>query len=355
MNHFNLTPTLRVMIIAASFVIIVAGVQAATPLLIPFLLAMLFAVIFWPILDGLQKRGLSTAVALTLVILGVVVVSLIFMGLLAASLSSFSSNLPVYQMQLTQQVEALSQMLSQFGVERGQLRALLQREDTNPFRIYLFILSGLSQLLTQSFMILFYVIFILVEVAVFQDKLRVVLKGNDKAYRYAVRVFSSLKDFLVIKTYINVITGIAVAVPLWLLGIDFAFFWGFLAFLLNYVPYIGSIIAGIPAVVLAFIEFGPGSVVLLVIGIFVLVNIIVGYVLEPKMLGEGLGLSALVVFITMVFWGWVLGPVGLILSTPVTAAIKIVLESSEATRWAAVMLGTEADVKSMEEVSIPGT
>ncbi|MCB0193089.1 MAG: AI-2E family transporter [Anaerolineae bacterium] len=349
MNQVIQTPTVRFMIVAASVVIIAAGLRAATPLLIPFLLAILFAVVFWPLLDGLKKRGLSTGVALGIVILGVVVVSLIFMGILAASVSSFNTQLPVYQAQLTTQVEALAQMLTRLGVEPEQLRSLLQREDSNPFQIYFYILSGLSQLLTQSFMILFYVIFILVEVAVFQDKLRVILKGNDKAYHYAVRVFSSLKDFLVIKTYINLITGIAVAVPLWIMGIDFALLWGFLAFLLNYVPYIGSIIAGIPAVVFAFIEFGPGVTVLLVIGVFVLVNIVVGYVLEPKMLGEGLGLSALVVFITMVFWGWILGPIGLILSTPVTAAIKIVLESSEATRWAAVMLGTEADVQTMEE------
>ncbi len=349
MNYINQTPVVRFMIIAASFVIITAGLQAATPLLIPFLLAILFAVVFWPLLDGLQKRGLSTALALAIVLVGVVVVSLIFMGLLGASLSGFSSQLPVYQSRLAEQIEDLGRMLVQLGVEPEQLRALSQREDTNPGRIYLFLITGLSQLLTQSFMILFYVIFILVEVATFQNKLRVALKGNDKAYGYAARVFSSLKDFLVIKTYINVITGVAVAIPLWLLGVDFAILWGFLAFLLNYIPYIGSILAGIPAVILAFIEFGPGLTVLLVIGVFVLINIIVGYVLEPKMLGEGLGISALVVFIAMVFWGWVLGPVGLILSTPLTAAIKIVLESSEGTRWAAIMLGTEADVEAMEQ------
>lgn len=347
MNVVTQMPILRILVVLASLVIVTAGLQAAAPILNPLLLSILFAVIFWPMLDGLQRRGLSTAAALAVVLLGVVVVSLIFIGFLAVSVSSFTAQLPIYQEQLAVQIQALAQMLERFGVEPEQIRALTQREETNPLGVYVYLIGGLSQLLTQSFLILFYVIFILVEVATFQNKLRAAFKNNPIAYDYAAQVFTSLKDFLIIKTNISFITGVGVSIPLFFIGVDFAIIWGFLTFLLNFIPYIGSILAGIPPVIIAFIEFGPGIEVLLVILIFVVANIIVGYVLEPRMMGAGLGLSALVVFIALIVWGWILGPIGLILSIPITAAIKIILESYAGTRWLAVMLGTEEDIEKL--------
>ena len=347
MNVVTQMPILRILLVLASLIIVLAGLKIAAPILNPFFLSILFAVIFWPMLDSLQRRGLSTGMALGVVILGVIVVGLIFIGFLAASVSSFSTQLPVYQEQLSVQIRALSELLQGFGVEPGQLRALTQRESSNPLSIYLYVISGLSQLLTQSFLIFFYVVFILVEIATFQKKLKAAFKNNPHGYDYAARVFTSLKDFLVIKTNVSLVTGVGVTIPLYFLGVDFAIIWGFLTFLLNFIPYVGSILAGIPPVIIAFIEFGPGIEVLLVIGIFLAANLIVGYILEPRMMGAGLGLSALVVFIALIIWGWILGPIGLILSIPITAAIKIILESYEGTRWLAVMLGTEEDIEKL--------
>jgi predicted PurR-regulated permease PerM len=179
----------------------------------------------------------------------------------------------------------------------------------------------------------------LVEATTIQNKIKAAFSDNQAAYGYVERAMTSLQYYLVIKTRINLITGAFIAVALWLIGLDFALLWGFIAFLLNYVPNFGSIIAAVPAVIMAFIQFGPSIQFLLVIGVYLVVNIAVGYWLEPKMMGSGLGLSALVVLISVVFWGWILGPIGLILSIPITVALKIFLESYDGTRWLATMLG----------------
>lgn len=135
----------------------------------------------------------------------------------------------------------------------------------------------------------------------------------------------------------SLLTGISAALLLWLLGIDFPLLWGLLAFLFNYVPNIGSIIAAVPPALLGWIQFGFSRALMVAAG-FLVVNIVFGNIVEPKFMGRGLGLSTLVVFVSLVFWGWVFGPVGMLLSVPLTMSVKIALETNEDTRWAAVLL-----------------
>jgi predicted PurR-regulated permease PerM len=141
-----------------------------------------------------------------------------------------------------------------------------------------------------------------------------------------------------LKTIFSLATGVAIWIWLAIIGVDFALLWGLVAFLLNYVPSIGSIIAAIPAILLALIQLGVGPAVLAGLG-YVVVNVVFGSILEPRFMGRGLGLSTLVVFLSLVFWGWILGPVGMVLSVPLTMIVKIAMESNEDTRWIAVMLG----------------
>jgi predicted PurR-regulated permease PerM len=136
------------------------------------------------------------------------------------------------------------------------------------------------------------------------------------------------------------VTGLVVTGGLMLIGVDYALLWGLIAFLLNYVPNIGSIIAAIPAVLLALVQLGPVHAVL-VAGLYLIVNVVMGNAVEPRLMGKSLGLSTLVVFLSLVFWGWVLGPVGMLLSVPLTMIMKIALEVNPSTRWLAIMLGSD--------------
>jgi predicted PurR-regulated permease PerM len=145
---------------------------------------------------------------------------------------------------------------------------------------------------------------------------------------------------MAIKTWISIATGVLVAVWLKLIGVDFPLLWGVLAFVLNYIPNIGSFISAVPAVLLAVIQLGMVQASIAALG-YAVVNIVMGSVVEPRFMGRGLGLSTLVVFLSLVFWGWVLGPVGMLLSVPLTITAKMALESREESRWAAVLLGPE--------------
>jgi len=143
-----------------------------------------------------------------------------------------------------------------------------------------------------------------------------------------------------LKTWISLATGAVIATWLTLLGVEYPLLWGLLAFLLNYVPNIGSIIAAVPAIMMAFIQLGIGSALATAAG-YLVVNIAVGSIIEPRVMGRGMGLSTLVVFLSLLFWGWALGPVGMVLSVPLTMILKIALESRDDTRWFAVLLGPE--------------
>jgi AI-2 transport protein TqsA len=129
---------------------------------------------------------------------------------------------------------------------------------------------------------------------------------------------------------------------LWVQGVDYPGMWGVFAFLFNYIPNIGSIIAAVPAVLLALVQLGPGAAAFVGLG-FLIVNTVVGSVIEPKIMGQGIGLSALVVFLSLAFWGWVLGPVGMLLSVPLTMAAKIALGGRASTQWLSVLLGSNKD------------
>ncbi len=136
-------------------------------------------------------------------------------------------------------------------------------------------------------------------------------------------------------------TGLLVYFFLLIVGVDYPLLWAVLAFVLNYIPTIGSIIALIPPFLLAMVQLGFIDSIIVLAG-YLTINTIMGNILEPKFMGKGLGLSTLVVFLSLVFWGWVLGPIGMLLSVPLTITIKIALDSSEETRWLAVMLGPES-------------
>jgi predicted PurR-regulated permease PerM len=151
---------------------------------------------------------------------------------------------------------------------------------------------------------------------------------------------TSVNNYLAIKTLVSIATGVIVSVMLWAFGLDFFLLWGVLAFLLNYIPNIGSIIAAVPAMSLALLQLGPTAAGFIGLG-YLTINTVMGNVVEPRYLGRGLGLSTLVVFISLIFWGWLLGTVGMLLSVPLTMIIKIALENSAEGNWFAVLLSSE--------------
>ncbi|MCF7982547.1 MAG: AI-2E family transporter, partial [Pseudomonadales bacterium] len=290
------------------------------------------------------KKGVPYIIAL-LVIIGLVVIFGLLVGaVVGASVTNFSQDLPEYQTKLRDLSASFLNWLSMLGVN---LQETHLKDNFNPSIAMSMVgatLASLGNVMGNAFMILLTVIFILAEESVFYDKLRVASGNADQSFGAVKRFTSSVNRYMALKTALSLLTGLLIMVWLWVLGVDYAVLWGLVAFLLNFVPTLGSIIAAIPAVLLALIQLGTGEALLTAMG-YLVVNIVVGNVLEPRFMGRGLDLSALVVFLSLVFWGWVLGPVGMLLSVPLTMTLKIAFESFDETRWMAVVLGSGVGIQ----------
>ncbi len=322
----------------ASLVIVIAGMKAAKDILVPFLLSGFIAIMCGPLLLWLKKKGLADMLAILVVMTVISLIGLLVVALVGNSVNDFAGDVQFYQSKLDGLIDELAAKLREVGItiEKSALS-----EYINPGAVMSFaseVFSGFGNVLSNALVIILTVIFMLLESAVFRPKLKKAFHQPDFSMTGFDNFIKSINKYMAIKTWISLATGIFVTIMLIALDIEYPYLWGLLAFLLNYVPNIGSLIAAIPPTLLALIQFGMLKA-LLVAGGFALVNLIIGNLLEPRFLGRGLGLSTLVVFSSLVFWGWVLGPVGMFLSVPLTMTVKIALAASDETRWISIMMG----------------
>lgn len=334
-------PATGFLLTAAAFVIVVAGMRAAEPILVPLVIAILLAIISTSPVFWLRQKGIPAPLAVFLVVLGVLGIGFTFILIVGTSLEDFSRATPRYQARITQEIEPIIQWLQGLGFQLDKDMLLKSIDPGASMRLVAKILSGLGGILTDSFLILLTVIFILFEASSFQQKVRNAFGHPKETLSQIKKITDAVNNYLAIKTVVSIGTGVFVAIWLWVLGIDFPVIWGLLAFLLNFIPNLGSLIAGVPPVLLGYIQFGIGRMLLVAAG-FGVVNLIFGNILEPKLMGRKLGLSTLVVFLSLVFWGWVWGPVGVLLSVPMTMVLKIALESSPSTHWIGILLDSES-------------
>ena len=360
MNTSNRPPKAAyILMIIAAFVIVAAGMSAAKGIIVPFLLAAFISISGAPILFWLKKRKLPTWLALLIVMCGILVFLLIIAGLVGSSVNDFSSKLPFYEMRLRGQTNAVLDWLERTGVDVDRLEVSKIFNSAAVMKLVARLLNELGGVLKNGFLILLTVIFMLLEASSIPTKLRSIFQDPEASLGHLEYFADTVVRYIGIKTVISFVTGAFVAVFLTILGVDYPLLWGLLAFILNYIPNIGSIMAAVPAVLLTIIQLGPGRALAVAIG-YVVINMAMGNAIEPRLMGQRLGLSTLVVFLSLIFWGWILGPVGMLLSVPLTMTVKIALDTSEDTRWISVLLGSEktslpkiaADQKPMKDKSL---
>ena len=339
----NTSPISKFLVVTAAFIIVVSGLKMAASFVVPFLLAVFIAMIVSPLLTWLKNRGLPGPLAILLVVLLILSLGLLLAAIIGSSLDSFRQDMPVYSAKLSAMSEAIQQWLSLRGI---RIDASQWQSSFDPGSVMGLVgntLASFGSVMTNAVMILLTVIFILAENMNFGDKLKMA-RGSASSQQWLSKFSESVHSYLAIKAAISAVTGILIFIWLQILGVDYAVLWGLLAFLLNFVPTVGSFIAAVPAVLLALVQLGLGHAGLALAG-FVVVNFLMGSAVEPRWMGRGLNLSPLVVFVSLVLWGWVLGPVGMLLSIPLTIMVKVALESQDSTRWISIMLG-DADRKS---------
>lgn len=329
-----------VLLIIASAVIIIAGIKSAEYILVPILLSAFIAIISSPPYLWMQSKGIPKSVAIVFIILVFLALVFLFGLLIGTSIADFTKKLPQYQSKL----ESQTQMIIAWLIEKNIVEPDFQLTSAiNPGSILKLIgdsLNQLSGLFTTGFLIAFIIIFMLLEASSIPSKIKKIFNNSTDKIRRIEVVYQNINKYIGIKTIISLITGLFVYLLLLLIGVDYPLLWGVLAFAFNYIPNVGSIIAAVPPILLSVIQLSLVDALWVMIG-YVVINTVMGNLVEPKFMGQGLGLSTLVVFLSLIFWGWLLGPVGMLLSVPLTMTIKIVLDSSDETRWLAILLSPE--------------
>jgi len=331
--------TSRILVTFAAFIVIVAGMKAASTIVVPVLFALFLAVICSSPVSWLVGKGLSAWLAILVVILVIIGVSSFVTGFLGASVTDFVRNSPRYATALEQRFSGIYQWLDGRGIDTDKIDVLGDVDANMVIGYTATVLNSLKDVLANGFLIIVTAVFMLLEASSFPKKLGEILDDPNRSMPQFEKITDEIKRYLAFKTWICLSTGIIATVLCIAVGVDYPFLWGALAFLLNYIPTIGSFIAAIPPVLLAFVQYGFTRALIVGIG-YVVLNLVIGNFVEPRVMGKGLGLSTLVVFLSLIFWGWVFGPAGMILSVPLTMMTKIVLESREDTKWIAILLGS---------------
>ena len=325
----------RFLIGAACLVVVIAGLRAAATVVLPFLVAVFLAVVSVPLMRWLERRKVPRPLAVLGTVLSAVGVIVLLGLVVGQTVGEFTAAAPGYQARLQDLTDSVVVLLDDAGVPVEGIRVL----DLLPpglFDIVGGVFGAIASFASNTFLVLLTAVFIMMEAAGFGAKLRAAF-GQDANFGQFEHMTQQVQKYLVIKTAISAGTGLVVGLWVAALGLDFALLWGLVAFVLNFIPNLGSIIAAIPAVLLALVQFGPARAGVIALG-YVAINLVFGNFVEPLLMGRRLGLSTLVVFVSLVFWGWVWGPIGTLFSVPLTMVVKIALENTKDFRWVAVML-----------------
>ncbi len=339
-NIGQFTPPARGLIVAGAVALVIGVLKLAAPILTPLLLAVFLAIVATPPLRWLRRKGVPKWGALGLIVFVLLDVGSLLALITTGALEGFRDSFPTYQERFIMLSQEAGGWLERLGMEHST-EAIPDLLDPNKVMgLVRLALSNASGVLATGFLVLLAVLFILLEAPSLSTKLRVAFKPSPESEARITQLLVRINRYMSIKSLTSLVTGVVLWAWLSILGVDFAALWGILAFLLNFVPTVGSIIAAVPPVLLALVQLGLQEALLASLG-FLVVNIGVGNFLEPRVMGRGLGISTLAVFLSLLLWGWLFGLVGMFLAVPLTAALIAALDASPHTRPLAIMLGPE--------------
>lgn len=333
---------LKIVIMLGMLVIILTGIRFAADIIVPFVLALFIAVVLNPVVQLMTRWRIPRVLAISLLICLIIMVAVLLLASLGTSLNELARTLPQYRSSLQVPLQNIQPWLERLGVTVSADELIKYIDPNAAMTFVTSLLTQLSNAMSSIFLLLLTVVFMLLEVPQLPAKLQQLMVKPTEGMAAIQRAIDSVSHYLVLKTAISLVTGLVAWGMLEALGVRFAFVWGLLAFALNYIPNIGSVLAAIPPI-LQVLVFGGFYQALIVLAGYLLINLLFGNILEPRIMGRGLGLSTLVVFLSLIFWGWLLGPVGMLLSVPLTIVVKIALEQTIGGRSIAVLLSDLSD------------
>ena len=318
----------KLLFMIAAIAIVLGAMRVASGVLVPGLLALFIAIVCTEPMYWLTEKGLPRWLAILLVVIVLLGVSSTIPLVVSGSIVQFNQQLPIYQERLDELMLQSSGWLQQFGYTAESLQTIF---DPSALLGYVqLVLGALGGILSSYLLIMLLVIFILVDVP------RSLAAGASTSGQ----IIRTVQHYFAIKTFTSLLTGVIISVWCMLMDVQYPFLWGFIAFLLNFIPTIGSVIAAIPAVLLALMFNGAVSALVVMLG-YVIINFGISNGLEPRIMGQQLGIRFVWIFVSLVAWGWILGPVGMLLAVPLTMTFRIMFDNHDDTRWIANILVPE--------------
>lgn len=332
----------------ATSVVIIAGIKIASEVVVILFLAIFIASIFSALLRFLGKKGFPKFISYLLVLSIFLSLTLLLAYIINISIKDFAANLPFYEKKLQLLVEQTINFVAQYGytIEKDTILDTLNLSSFFGFTTN--IIGSVGTFLSKFLLIIIGVAFILAESKSFETKLKVIFKYNAKSLEHFNLFSHNIQKYFIVKTSTSFLTGAIIAIMLIIFDVDYPILWGVIAMLFNFVPVVGSIIAAIPAILISLLNVDLNTTIMLII-LYVTINISISNIIEPKLMGKELGLSPLVIFFSLIFWGWILGIVGMFLAVPITMTLKIAFNSNKSTHWLAILMSDLPSQKDKEK------
>ncbi len=321
----------------ASFVVIIAGIKMASQVVVILFLAIFISSIFSTLLKVLQKKHIPRLFSYFIILLIVVSIGVMLAYVINISLNDFLTNLPTYEEKFKNTVLDLLHYAQDLGIQIDKAKIMGVLNFNSFFGFTTNIIGSIGTFLSKFLLVVIGVAFILAESKSFQTKLRVIFRNNAKKLEHFNLFSFNIQKYFVVKSFTSFLTGFIITIVLSLLGVDYPILWGVIAMLFNFIPVVGSIIASIPAILLTFMNLDLNTTIWVIV-LYVIINVSISNILEPKLMGKELGLSPLVIFFSLIFWGYILGLVGMFLAVPITMTLKIAFDSNTSTHWLGILM-----------------
>jgi len=347
-------PINQIFIFSASMLITLFLLKSASGIITPFLLSVAIAIMLSPLFTYLESKHIPKGVSLMAVILLVLLPVILLGGYVLDEAKDFAANYKTIKENFSTSLNHFFGYFQHFGihVEEGKINMLLEKSNIGDLLKNL--ASQASSQFSNLFMIMFMVAFMLMESKYFYNKMLKIADQNNMDNEVFIEILDKVKSYFFIKFKTSLLTALLVLAVLWFFDIRYFYMWAVLAFFFNFIPVIGSILAAIPAVAFAILDHGFITMLWVAFG-YLSINIVIGNILEPKIMGKGLGLSALIIFLSMTFWGWLFGPTGMILSAPMTMMAQYLFEQYKETQWIALLLSDYKGDNYGKNNHMPGT
>ncbi len=334
----NIWPINQVLFFMAALSIVFTAMKLSSAIIVPFLIASAIAILLAPLLAYLEKKHIPRMVSLVFVTVLILIPVVAFGGFIGEEVSDFVKNYDTILQKFDLWLGQMSEKINHLGiaVAHDDLRELFDQSNFTE------LIQGLAlqtkNQFSNIFLIFFLVAFILMDSNYLHNKFLKVMTDRKGSIEEGMAIIEKIKTYFFIKVKTSLLTALWILLVLWFYDMRYALLWATLVFFLNFIPVVGSILAAIPAVILALIDHSLMTSMWIAMW-YLIVNMIIGNMLEPHIMGKGLGLSSLTVFLSMIFWGWMFGPAGMILSVPLTMGIQFLFDQYEETKWLAFMLG----------------